>query len=524
LFDAIQRQYRIETNMKIINQALTALLLSVNLFSALQVVDGSAACSPDPLEFSDSIGIKVEKVGSVPTENTDAWTYNMMVADNFDDKIFFLDQQMGRIFCYDPATGGDTMKIFDMTESDIPDGLTLDFPGPGAAQTNRVHMMSQGKTSDEVYVVFSSSTLPTGWTEADAQLPAAGLFDGFFCYGEEAVRDMYRVGTIPACSSSAGGFNSYTIYNVFYKYDLVDGVLSNPEPFFTLENQLLPGHLGGGMVTVDSGKVLWSVGDCLMYGTDGRYAPQMDSEHCGKIILIDPDSPGSYDIVAKGVRNSQQMRVINYSDRNPKSTNAKDLLIFMDIGGVTAEEVNGRFLNQILDTTKIDNFGWGRSMEDGLAREGTCYVGPGSQGVLGTEPPSEAVTTVLEDGYIQPWIQFGRTETDFFYAISSFAVAFKSFKNLHLIWSEFNTGYIMGTTKRFRPGSMYGGPSTGYKLKVYDESGALLENGLNDLVKEELGEVGYYRGDPRLFHYPDGTAGVFIERTGAFYKLTEIDI
>ena len=69
-----------------------------------------------------------------------------------------------------------------------------------------------------------------------------------------------------------------------------------------------------------------------------------------------------------------------------------------------------------------------------------------------------------------------------------------------------------------------GAPSKGYKIRLYDSNMTEYENGFNDLVKEELGEVGYYRGDPRLFHYPDGTAGVFIERTGVFYRLTEIDM
>ena len=49
-----------------------------------------------------------------------------------------------------------------------------------------------------------------------------------------------------------------------------------------------------------------------------------------------------------------------------------------------------------------------------------------------------------------------------------------------------------------------------------------LENGFNELVKQELGEVGYYRRYPCLFTFPDGTCGVFIERNGAFYKLTEV--
>ena len=95
---------------------------------------------------------------------------------------------------------------------------------------------------------------------------------------------------------------------------------------------------------------------------------------------------------------------------------------------------------------------------------------------------------------------------------------------LKLIWTEFNTGTLLGTNKRAKWGRNYKRPATSYKIKVYDADGNYLENGFNDLVKEELGEVGYYRGDPRLFHYPDGRAGVFIERTGVFYKLKEIEI
>jgi hypothetical protein len=34
------------------------------------------------------------------------------------------------------------------------------------------------------------------------------------------------------------------------------------------------------------------------------------------------------------------------------------------------------------------------------------------------------------------------------------------------------------------------------------------------------GEVGYYCGDPSLFYFSFGTAGLFVEHTGEFYKLT----
>jgi hypothetical protein len=30
------------------------------------------------------------------------------------------------------------------------------------------------------------------------------------------------------------------------------------------------------------------------------------------------------------------------------------------------------------------------------------------------------------------------------------------------------------------------------------------------------------RGDPRFFKFPDGTAGVLLEHSGAFYRVTEV--
>ena len=480
-------------------------------------LSSSSSCAPDALDYHPKIGMKVEYVGSVPTTTTDAWTYNMNVEDNFDDSLYFIDQLMGKIYSYDDSSSS-VSKVFDISESDIPDGVTLDWvtSHAGAAQTNKVHALSKGATSDEIYVVFSSTTLPTEYSEAHAKLPAEGAFPGYVCQEPQFARDLYRIGDDVDCLSSE------TIYNVFCKYTIAeDGSWSSPVPFFSLEQQLTPGHLGGGIVTLDDGKVLWGVGDCLPYGSDGRYAAQIDSEHCGKILLIDP-STSTHEVVAKGVRNSQQFRMINRKDKKPELMDSKDILVFTDIGGVTAEEVNAVSLEDLLDTSSIENFGWGRNLDDGKAREGTFYVGPGVMGVLGTEPPCEGDAPIKESGYEQPWIQFGRTATDFFYAISSFAVAYPSFDRLELIWTEFNTGMILGTTKRFYSGKKYYGPVKGFKIKLYDSEGNYLENGLNDLVKEVLGEVGYYRGDPRMFHYPDGSAGVFIERTGTFYKLTEI--
>eukprot|EP00957_Ditylum_brightwellii_P152004 11575122-Ditylum_brightwellii.AAC.1 len=64
-------------------------------------------------------------------------------------------------------------------------------------------------------------------------------------------------------------------------------------------------------------------------------------------------------------------------------------LAFMDIGGITAEEVNNFPLKSIEDNIMIENFGWRRSLVDGKAGKGTFYVEQGNGFVLGTEPKYE---------------------------------------------------------------------------------------------------------------------------------------
>uniref|UniRef100_A0A7S3V8H0 Glucose/Sorbosone dehydrogenase domain-containing protein n=1 Tax=Chaetoceros debilis TaxID=122233 RepID=A0A7S3V8H0_9STRA len=406
-----------------------------------------------------------------------------------------------------------------MNTSQLPAGVTLDWNLGSAGQTYKVKSMTETHSLNEVILVMTSSTLPVGWDKADAELPAKGAYSQWVCGPEEFfwMRDIFRPGVLPVCSDVGAGQESFTGYDVFVTYAINDeGNLNNPRPFFVAENYVGPGHLGGGIATLGNGDILYSVGDCSHFGIDGTYPPQINSEHCGKIMRIkNSETERKYKIVAKGVRNPQQMRIFR--------RRGQSLLGFMDIGGATAEEVNAYPLRKIQRTEQIENFGWGRNQEDGKAREGTFYVGPGNGLKLGSdEPPCEESAPIGEAGFIQPWIQFGRTPTDFFYAISSFAVPTKGLDELKLIWSEFNTGMLLGTKQNPKFDGKYKGPARSFKIRLYDTSLNELKNGLNDLVQEELGEVGYYRGDPRLFHYPDGSAGVFIERTGVFYKLTEI--
>ena len=147
---------------------------------------------------------------------------------------------------------------------------------------------------------------------------------------------------LPACVNNYGGSDTFVAYDVFYKYTTQNsGELSNPVPFFTAETTVVAGHLGGGIATLPDGNILWSPGDCTVFGMDGLYAPQLNSEWCGKIHLIDTSKTGKHTMVLKGVRNSQQMRVYNkYSKEKAnvgdKKNTKKFKVAFMDIGGVTA--------------------------------------------------------------------------------------------------------------------------------------------------------------------------------------------
>lgn len=502
------------------------LLATCGLFG---VASTAAKCGPDALEFSETIAMKVERVGAVPARSTEMFDYNMAPMDNMADGsnvIYFLDQKFGVIYSYNHDSGA-TTKIFDINEDTIPDGMTLDYKFDNSLSSYRVKAMTKGPSPGTVIVVYTSTTLPTGWAEADARMPAPNAFGQWVCGPTPdrltSLPDIYRPGTLPICADTGGGQPVLVGNDVFVQYDVTDAVtgmldFDNPEPFFVAESYLGPGHLGGGIVTVDDGRILYSMGDCTMYGIDGAYAPQLDNEPCGKILRIHGvDGKGKYQILAKGVRNTQQMRIYTRTDSD------REFLAFTDIGGVTAEEVNTIPLNTILKEKKVENFGWGRNIGDGRAREGTFYIDRGNGLILGTEPKCIEKAPKGEAGYIQPWIQFGRTDTDFFYAISSMAVPTSNVSELKLLWSEFNTGKLMGTTKY--QSVKRNKPVIGYKIKLYASDGTTyLENGFNDLVQEELGDVGVYRGDPRLFHYPDGQAGVFIERTGVFYKLEEISM
>lgn len=480
-----------------------------------------------PISAPASIGVKVTPVGAIPTDTTAASSYNMMVAENFQDKVFFIDQLKGIIYYYDMGSKQVT-EIYNINDDPVPEGVDTENFGQFAAFANginKIHQVAPGPDPDTIIVVFTSATLPQGYPDP-LPLPAESqynLFDDGDCSPRISVDNCARGGNIfgpPYCCTATKA------YKLFYKFNLNLNAnsISNPELFFAFEMQKTYGHDGGAMLTLSDGKFLFSVGDCLPFGLNGLHAPQDATSHCGKMLLVD-SADGSFEIVASGIRNSQQM------------TLAGSDVVFMDIGGVTAEEVNSVPLASLLDTTTIENFGWGEVSGEtfngeSFAREGTFAVGQGSVfGPFGQSPPCLGLQTNTEKaGFILPYLQFGRGIDEngnfiLFFAIASVVVPSQGFNLIKVLSTEFNTGLLIAALDDY----VLNEPSQGQFVKLYKEnaSGTMVDIGdFNSLVKDKLSlaDDESSRGDARLFRYPDGSAGVFIERTGEFFKLEEITV
>ena len=136
--------------------------------------------------------------------------------------------------------------------------------------------------------------------------------------------------------------------------------------------------------------MLFATGDNGDAGEDGRQYAQDPANHLSKILRIDP-STSVVTLLAVGVRNVQRLFV------NPNGGDPR--LEFADLGGAIAEEFNSVRLADLL-AAPVENFGWGRSAGDNLAREGTFYIDPAGA-ATGAAPTPEA-------GFVQPVAQFGR--------------------------------------------------------------------------------------------------------------------
>ena len=277
-------------------------------------------------------------------------------------------------------------------------------------------------------------------------------------------------------------------WQVLYRYDFDGTQLSNPRAITALQVRL-DGHTGGGLVVLSDGSLLFATGDHGDAFEDGRSYAQDATNHLSKILRIDP-ADGSADVVGIGVRNPQRMAVYGEG--------AAARLDFIDMGGSLAEELNSTPITRVLAAGSPQNFGWGRNPVDTQAREGTFYIDAGGA--------ATGVAPVPEPAFLQPAAQFGREGAALIGAsgpVSSPA----SFSRITSLFGDLVSGSVYATT-----GALTLTAQDVFRVNLVDQ---------NRQPVTLAGLTGGQRPDPRFFNFPDGTAGVLLERTGSFYRLTQ---
>ena len=454
-------------------------------------IDETPELQPNQILESD-LTVQVDYIGTMPFElesnGLGEPAANLGSPVSIENKLYLIDQNDAIYRSNGSNNNPQIQQIFNIDEA--PEELTLDG-------RESILNIAPGSDPNSIYVMFTSDTEPT------TDIPISRLPDPLpevVGLEEEPVDDLYNVQTLP---ESVSFFDpSERGYQVLYEYKLGESGLTEPRPIAAFETQYgITTHSGGGMLTLPDGRILFATGDALTIGADGRSAPQDPTEHVGKLLIIDPDD-GSFEVAAQGLRNVQHLELVPSDD--PENT----LVAFANIGGVTAEEINYVSLHNLLDTSTIENFGWGRN-SDGLAREGTFYIEPGVPLVLDTSPPVGASAPSPEPGFIQPQAQYGRNDPNGGIAISGPVTSRNSFDEITGVFSDLSSSIVYATTDPYTEVD-----SDVFRVNLIDENGTPLDS-LQDLAGG--------RADPRFFQFPDGSAGVLLEATGDFYQLSEVD-
>lgn len=349
-------------------------------------------------------------------------------------------------------------------------------------QAETIYVWNNG--SAQPALTMSTAAPAVKFTEIEPVLNAAATPDGSRVY----VMFVSAVApdTVPRRTSPKDGTDAWYL---LYAFDFDGATLTNGRPVTAMQVRT-DGHTGGGMALLEDGSVIFTPGDNGDSYEDGRgYSPNPDL-HLAKIVRIDPAN-GSTRILAVGVRAAQRVIV--------SGRGAQARVTFVDPGGWVSEELNSVRVADLLNAPSPLNFGWGRSPVDGKAREGTFYINEVGDSV-GVAPPDEP-------GFVQPIAELGREAASQF-AISGPVASVVSFSRITFLFGDLVSGALFATTS----------PATVrhqdvFHVAVVDSSGA--PTTLKDLA-------GGARPDPRFFNFPDGSAGVLLERTGEFFRLTEI--
>lgn len=438
------------------------------------LVSGTAMAielAPDLVRNSD-LNVKLDYVGTMPFVLGPAFfgdSPNLGSPVPVGEQLFLLDQN-NAIYSFGSNGVSEVLQI-----DDAPAGLTLD-------NRQSILNVAANTAGKKVFVVYTSSTLPPELVGQNSVYTLPDPLPGETVDGP--VPDLYRL--------------FVTDYQVMYEYNFDGEKLLNPKAIAAFETQSgLTIHNGGALEVLSDGRLLFATGDGLPLGSDGRFAPQDDDSHLSKILIVDSDD-GSFEVAAKGVRNVQRFQIV---DSMPDDSS---LLGFADIGGVIAEEVNFVSLLDLYNTDEVENFGWGRN-PDGLAREGNFYIGPGIA-LAQQQPMAVANAPQPESGFLQPFAQYGREEA-IFSAVSGPVISSLSFDTISSLFGDLAKSEVFATTA----------PLTDKNVPVFRVN--LFDSMLN---QTSLLELAGGRADPRFFNFSDGTAGILLETTGDFYRLTEL--
>ena len=458
---------------------------------------------PDPIDLSSDIVVRAELEGNMPFVVAPGLIKGTLVQNigspvAIKNDLYFIDQN-DAILRLKPGgkKGSAEMEtVFSIQRGDGPDGLVL-------ANRQAVMNISAGPDRNSLYVMLTAnkeSVLPL----VPRQVMPTALTE-LCCFDSRELPDLYNV---VEADMAGTPFDFFVFagreHQILYEAELENGQVASMRPILILDAGAGPGHHGGGMLTLPDGRILYVTGDGLPFGTSGRESAQDPNSHLSKMLLIDP-ADGSFEVAAMGLRNVQHLEF-----SQTKGMKKEDYVGFADIGGWTAEEINFVRLADLLDTSVLENFGWGTNA-DGNAREGTFYVGRGQAFTTGT-PPVEFPAPSPEAGFIQPHAQYERPangDLNGGLAATGPVTSRRSLHKLTALFSDLDSGNLYGTTGGYEDIA-----STGYKLGIVDKQG----NAFSSL--EEL--AGLPRVDPRFFRFPDGSAGVLFEANGNFYRLTEV--
>lgn len=407
----------------------------VKVNGANAVVSGvffdSAPLTPGAIQPSD-LTVRVDAAGQMPAATNSA---SPVVVGS---QLLLVDQT-GRLYRWDGANSHPLLTPATMPASITPTGQE--------ALLN----VAANAAGDTLYVVFTSSSLPSGIPQRLSPRPGADA------------------------------------WHVLYRYDFDGTALSNPQPVTAL--QVRPdGHTGGGLVVLEDGALLLATGDNGDAGEDGREYPQDLTTHLSKILRIDP-ATGAVTVAAAGVRNVQRLAV--------RGSGGAARIEFTDFGGSVAEELNSVLASALVNGS-MPNFGWGRN-GDGQAREGTFFIDAAGVAIGSALNP--------EAGFHPIVAQFGR-EAAQYVGVSGPVTSTTSFSRITALFGDLVSGAVAALQS---PTSTVGQPV--YRVNLVDAAG-------QPVTLTALAGGG--RPDPRFFNFPDGGAGVLLEATGSFYRLTEL--